>query len=155
MSSVGTEESDAVSRRGVGVAALAVASSGCLGYPPDKRESALEVVSVSDEGPVASASVHVDPGILPRLGPLVFRIQLKEHEPEWQGSVIKLWPPEGNPDSEEYTPDLEAVSLENAHRAPGTYRVSIMTPNSIEGGTAFASAEIVVERKPSTADGSS
>ncbi|MEZ3170441.1 hypothetical protein ABNG03_07395 [Halorubrum sp. RMP-47] len=134
-----------VSRRGIGVAALAVASSGCLGSQSTKRESALEVISVSDEGPVASASVHIEPGVLPRLGSLVFTLRLKDHESEWEGSRIRLAPPEGDGESKEYTPEMTEVSLETAPRVPGTYSVGIVTPNPIEGGTVFTQSEIVVK----------
>lgn len=135
---------------------LTVASTGCLNSPRSDQESGLEVVSVSDDGPVASASVHVDPGILPGLGSLVFTLQLKQHKSEWQGSRITLAPPKGNDDSKtgngdskEYTPDMNEVSLENSVRVPGTYRVEIVQPNSIEGGTLFTQSEIVVNQKTS------
>lgn len=145
-----------LSRRRIAVAMLTVASTGCLNSPRSEQESRLEVVSVSDDGPVASASVHVDPGILPGLGSLVFTLQLKQHESEWQGSRITLAPPEGNNDSKTghgdskaYTPDMDRVSLENSLRVPGTYRVEIVQPNSIEGETVFTQSEIVVDQKTS------
>ena len=152
VSRVTVHENATLSRRGVGVAALTVASTGCLGSRRSEKESRLEVVSVSAEGPVDSASVHVDPGILPRLGPLVFAIQLKRHDSEWQGSRISLSPPEGNGDSKEYTPDMTEVSLENERRIPGTYTVGIRNPNPIEGATVYTQSEIVVEQKTETAD---
>jgi hypothetical protein len=151
-----------LSRRGIGVGIVAVTSTGCLGSLRSEQESGLKVVSVSDEGPVASASVHVDPGILPGLGSLVFAIQLRQHESEWQGSKITLTPPErnddsktGNGDSKEYTPDMREISLENELRVPGRYTVGIVTPNPIEGRTVYTQSEIVVSRKTETADTSS
>lgn len=159
MSRVTVDENTVLSRRGVGVAVVTVASTGCLDSRRSEQESRLEVVSVSDDGPVASASVHVDPGILPGLGSLVFAIQLNQHEPEWQGSRITLTPPEGNDDSKtgsgdskEYTPDMREVSLENELQVPGKYTVGIVTPDSIEGGTVYTQSEIVVNRNPETAD---
>ncbi|WP_144925199.1 hypothetical protein [Halorubrum salsamenti] len=153
------DESTILSRRGIGVGVVAVASTGCLGSLRSEQESEFEVVSVSDEGPVASASVYVDPGILPGLGSLVFAIQLRQHESEWQGSRITLTPPEGNDnsktgsgESKEYTPDMREVSLENELQVPGRYTVGIVTPNPIEGGTVYTQSEIVVNRKTSDAD---
>jgi hypothetical protein len=153
------DENTVLSRRGVGVGVVTVASTGCLNARRSARESRLEVVSVSDDGPVASASVHVDPGILPGLGSLVFAIRLRQHESEWQGSRITLVPPEGNGDSKtgngdskEYTPDMREVSLENELRVSGTYAVNIVTPNPIEGGTVHTQSEVVVNRKTGTTD---
>ncbi|MFW6318528.1 MAG: hypothetical protein ACOC06_08695 [Halorubrum sp.] len=151
-SSAKADPGTTLTRRGVGVAVVSAASTGCLGSRGSERESALEVASVSDDGPVASASVHVDPGVLPRMGSLVFAIRLKEHNSEWQGPRIALTPPQGNGDSKEYTPDMTDVSLENERRVPGTYAVSIVRPNPIEGRRADTRSEIVVTRKAETND---
>ena len=134
---------------------VSVASAGCLSSRGSEEESAFEAVSVSDDGPVASVSLRVDPGLLPRTGPLVFAIRLKEHESAWQGSRIRLTPPEGNGDSKKYAPEMTAVSLENERRVPGTYRVGIVQPDPVEGGTVYTQSEIVVERTAGTGDADS
>ena len=89
------------------------------------------------------------------MGSLVFAIRLKEHESEWQSPRIALTPPEGTGDSKEYTPDMTEVSLKNERRVPGTYAVSIVQPNPIEGRRADTRSEIVVNRKTGADDADS